>query len=196
MRHAHLVTAALLAVTPLAAARAADNPRQLFAKDWEGRTVVVTRTLYTLVYNERGRLGATRRNRRDGLTVVTPFLGTYLQFDGRQSQDDITDQDPQQLVDTVTETYRSDALEVRTYQKIEPIVVARYEVGTELVVREIRIERDTLRLLFSDPGSLDNGSEPATGLTIKWPTPLSRSLTERQAVETLIGQFVKVKGST
>src|SRR5438270_14069536 len=65
-------------------AGAVDNPRQLFTKTWEGRTVALKRTLYTLVYNERGRFGATRRNRRDGLVVVTPFSGTYFQFDGRQ----------------------------------------------------------------------------------------------------------------
>ena len=196
MKHFHWLMAVCLAILSTGAAGAADNSRQLFAKDWEGKAVVVTRTLYTLVYNERGRLGSSHRNRRDGLMVVTPFSGTYLQFDGRQSQDDITDHDPQRLFDVVTETYRSDALEVRQYQKVEPVVLARYEVGTELLVSAIRIDRDVVRLLFSNPGSVDDGNEPATTLTIKWPTPLSRSLTERQAVETLIAQFIKLKGST
>ena len=172
---------------------AADNSRQLFTKTWEGKTVVVKRTLYTLVYNERGRLGQTHRNRRAGLTVVTPFSGTYFQFDGRQSQDDITDEDPQRLIDTVTTTYRSDALDVRDYQKVEPIVLARYEVGIELVVSAIRIGGDTVRLLMSDPRSVDDAGEPATELTIKWPTPLSKSLAERDAVENLIAGFVTLK---
>ena len=90
------------------AALPADNPRQLFLKSWEGRPVVLKRTLYTLVYNERGRLGATHRNRRAGLVVVTPFGGTYFQFDGRQSEDDIVEHDPQRLFETVTTTYHSD----------------------------------------------------------------------------------------
>ena len=99
-------------------ASAADSSRELFLKTWEGKTIVVKRTLYTLVYNERGRLGSTHRNKRTGLTVVTPFAGTYLQFDGRQSQDDIVDQDPQRLVDNIKTTYQSDSLDVRKYQKI------------------------------------------------------------------------------
>src|SRR5437867_1440700 len=172
---------------------AADNSRQLFTKNWEGKTVVVKRTLYTLVYNERGRLGTTRRNRRAGLTVVTPFSGWYFQFDGRQSQDDIVDHDAQRLVDTVTETYHSDALDVRDYQKVEPIVLARYEVGSELVVSGVVIERDLVRLVLNNLAIQDEGGEAATALTVKWPTPLSKVLSERDAVEGLIGQFVHLK---
>jgi hypothetical protein len=76
---------AVLTFFTTAPAAASDNGLQLFAKTWEGRTIVVKHTLYTLVYNERGKLGNTRRNKRAWLVVVTPFSGTYLKFDGRQS---------------------------------------------------------------------------------------------------------------
>lgn len=184
---------ALLVAFAAAPGAASDGGRQLFARAWEGRTIVVKRTLYTLVYNERGKLGNTRRNKRAGLVVVTPFSGTYLQFDGRQSEDDIVDHDPQRLMDTIKETYRSDALDVRDYQKIEPVVLTRYEVGAELVVSGVQIDRDTVRLLLNRPGSIEDGGDPSTAVTIKWPTPLSKALSERDAVEGLIGQVVGLK---
>jgi hypothetical protein len=184
-----------IAFVSIAHAAAAESSRELFLKTWEGKTIVVKRTLYTLVYNERGRLGQTHRNRRSGLTVVTPFSGIYLQFDGRQSEEDIIDQDPQRLVDTIKTTYQSDSLDVRQYQKIEPIVLARYEVGSELVVGAIRIDGNTVRIPLIDPRSVDDAGQPATELVVKWPTPLSKSLSERQAIEGLIDQLVALKSA-
>lgn len=182
-----------IAIASTVPAAAADSSREQFLKAWEGKTIVVRQTLYTLVFNERGRLGKTYRNRRAGLIVVTPFNGSYLQFDGRQSQDDIIDQDPQRLVDNIKTTYQSDSLDVRQYQKVEPIVVARYETGTELLVGPIRIDGNILRLSLIDPRSVDDDGQPATEVTVKWPTPLSKSLSERQAIEGLIAQFVRLK---
>src|SRR5207248_5213848 len=121
--------------------------------------------------------------------------GTYLQFDGCQSRDDVTDHDPQRLLETVTKAYGRDSIEVRAYQRIEPVMLVRYEVGAELVVSDVRIERDTVRLFFGNPLSKEEGGEPATTLTVKWPTPLSRTLTERDTVEALLGQFVTLKTS-
>ena len=193
MRYARCAVLSIAIASTVHAATAAETSRDLFLKTWEGKTIVVKQTLYTLVYNERGRLGKTYRNKRAGLIVVTPFTGSYLQFDGRQSQDDIIDQDPQRLVDTIKTTYQSDALDVRQYQKIEPIVVARYEVGSELLVGPIRIEGNIVRLSLVDPRSIDDEGQAATELTVKWPTPLSKSLSERQAIEGLIAQFVRLK---
>jgi hypothetical protein len=193
LRYARCAALSIAIASTIHAATAAETSRDLFLKTWEGKTIVVKQTLYTLVYNERGRLGKTYRNKRAGLIVVTPFTGSYLQFDGRQSQDDIIDQDPQRLVDTIKTTYQSDALDVRQYQKIEPIVVARYEVGSELLVGPIRIEGNIVRLSLVDPRSIDDDGQAATELTVKWPTPLSKSLSERQAIEGLIAQFVRLK---
>jgi hypothetical protein len=193
LKHARCVVLSIAFASTLHAAAAAETSRDQFLKAWEGKTIVVKQTLYTLVYNERGRLGKTYRNKRSGLIVVTPFSGSYLQFDGRQSQDDIIDQNPDRLVDTIKTTYQSDALDVRQYQKVEPIVMARYEIGSELLVGPIRIDGNIVRLSLIDPRSVDDDGQPATELTVKWPTPLSKSLSERQAIEGLIAQFVRLK---
>lgn len=54
---------------------AAERPQQAFAKDWEGKHVVVKQTLFSLVYNQRGLFGNTVSAKREGLTVVTPHEG-------------------------------------------------------------------------------------------------------------------------
>ena len=90
--------------------------------------------------------------------------------------------------------YRSDALDVRDYQKVQPVVLTRYEVGVELIVSSIRIERDTLRVFLNRAGTVQDGGDPATALTVKWPTPLSKALDERDAIESLLRQFVTPKG--
>ena len=59
----------------------------------------------------------------------TPFNGTYYQFDGRQKKADIRGADPQHLTDIIRDTYASDALDVREYSKVEPIVITIYEPG-------------------------------------------------------------------
>ena len=147
LKHRRLSSIAVLACAGSVAV-AAESPRQGFNRAWERNMVVVRRTLFALVYNERGRLGNIRRSKRDGLAVVTPFSGTYLQFDGRQSRDDITDHDPQRLLETVTKVYGRDSIEVRDYQRIEPVMLVRYEVGAELLVSDVRIERDTVDTLL------------------------------------------------
>ena len=81
-RRRHIVPVLVLAST-IATLSAATNPRDDFAASWEGQTVVLTQRLHTLAYRERGRLGKAS-DKRDGLFVVTPFKGTYYQFDGRQ----------------------------------------------------------------------------------------------------------------
>ncbi len=186
-----LVTSVMVAWAAIGIA-ASDNARDAFVRTWQGKSVTVKRTFYTLVFHERGKLGSIHRNRRAGLNVVTPFNGAYLQFDGRQSHDDIVGQDPQRIADEVRAEYQRDALDVRDYQKIEPVVVSQYDVGTELVVAAVRIDHDLVKLSFRDPET-DLGGEPAAELTVKWATPFSKAMTERQAVEGLIAQFVAMK---
>ena len=107
----HRMTLAFMVLaTAVSAVAAAENPQQAFAKNWEGRTVVLKQSLYTLVYDERSRIGRVREGKRDGLTVVTPFEGMYLQFDGRRGRDDIKETEPQRLKDAVATTYVSEPL--------------------------------------------------------------------------------------
>ena len=69
------------------------------------------------------------------------------------------------------------------------MVVTIYEPGTELVVSTVRIDRDRLRLFFTDPRAAE--STTATALTVRWATPFSRSFSERPAIETIIRQYIQ-----
>jgi hypothetical protein len=181
-----------MAALPLHVA-AADTPQQIFARSWEGKVVVLKQALYTLVYNERGKLGNARNGRRDGLMVATPSSGAYLQFDGRQGKDDVVDKQPQRIFEAVNTAYTPDALDVRAYRKVEPVVIHRYTAGAELVVSRVRVEKDMVRIVFAQ--SLADGPEAdaATSLTIKWPVPFNKSFSERALVEDLLQQFVEIK---
>ena len=99
-----LIVPALVFVSTIATLSAA-NPKEEFAANWEGQAVVLKQRLYTLAYRERGRLG-NGTDKRDGIFVVTPSSGTYYQFDGRQSKDDIRKADPQSLAEAILHTYR------------------------------------------------------------------------------------------
>ena len=179
--------------TAVSVLSAGENAQQSFAKNWEGRTVVLKQPLYTLVYDERSRIGMVREGKRDGLTVVTPSEGTYLQFDGRRGRDDIKDTEPQRLKDAVAIAYVSESLlALEASKTIEPIVINRHEAGVECVVRKILLSRYAVKLVFASSG-LDGEQDHLTSLTVKWPVPLSKSLTERESIENLIRRFVEIK---
>jgi hypothetical protein len=185
---------AVLLATSICTVAPADD-RDRFIQRWERSHVVVQRTLYSLVYNERGRLGNTYRSRHEGLTVVIPPANTLFRFDGRDSEGDITGRDPQQVMDAITARYRrSYSLDVGSFARIEPLVLARYDAGVELVVTKVRIEQTRVRLFLAETGGDDKG-EPATTLTVQWPAGLSRSFTERAEVERLIGFFLALSSS-
>ena len=170
---------------------AAESPQQAFANAWTGQTVVVRHALYSLLYNERGRFNGTASGKRDGVLVATPSQGMYLQFDGRQGHDDVVEHDPQRLLAAVNTAYEEDTLDLRSYRKVEPLAVHLYQPGVELLVVAARVSRDLVVLDFAQPGGPDLGV--VTSLRIKWPVPLSKSFSEREVVEGLIGQFVDPK---
>jgi hypothetical protein len=159
-----------------------------FEKSWIGRRVVVRTPLYSLVYKELAMRGSVDA-RRDGLTVVTPSAGTYFQFDGRRKVDDIVEHDVQRIAPSVTDAYQqSKVFDVGFKQVIEPVMIARYDPGTALIVRDVRVTLDRVRIELSMPE--DAGHELATALTVQWPAPLSKSFTERANVEALITRFL------
>jgi hypothetical protein len=180
----------LVIASTIATLSAASNPKEDFATSWQGQTVMLKQRLYTLAYRERGLLG-NASDKRDGLFVVTPFNGTYYQFDGRQSKDDIRGADPQRLTDTIRTMYARDALDVREYAKVEPIIITTYEPGVELILRTVRIDRDRVRLFFTDPRAPESAT--VTSLLVQWPTPFSRSFSERLAVETIIRKYIQLR---
>jgi hypothetical protein len=175
----------MLAATSLTSA---ESNQKAFEKNWVGRRVVVKRTLYSLVYKERTLRGSIRAG-RDGLTVVTPFAGTYFQFDGRSRVDAVMEHDVQKIAPSVSRAYVKDKLLGEgTSQQIEPVTLARYDRGSELVVSGAEVNRETVRLKLSLPD--DGDDDVATGLTVQWPLPLSKTFSERSEVEDLIQQFL------
>jgi hypothetical protein len=174
-----LICLALVAALP-------ETPLQQFARAWEHQNVVVKRALYTLVYDERGKLGNTYEGKRDGLTVVTP-TGVLLQFDGRQGRSEVVCANAEDVVGAVRTQYNPDALDLRSYRKLNPIVVHRYDPGVELVVLTARVSRDTIRFGLALPGQ----DVEATSLTVRWTTPFSKTFSEREIVEGLLGWFVE-----
>jgi len=190
-RHSRLLIALVLLMSVVRPLAASDDAQRTFTKRWEGKQVVVKQSLLTLVYDERNRIGRYSR-KRDGLIVVGVSGAHHLQFNGRDSESDIIEQDPDRLADVVRNTYiRSLDLDIGSYHKVEPIVVQRYDSGTSLVVRDVRLEEKTVTLLFTDPDGLRG--EIATALTVKWAVPLSRTFTEAPLVENLIRQFVDLR---
>ena len=167
---------------------AAESAQQAFVRAWMGRPVIVKSTLYSLVFNERGRLGNMRSGVREGLIVATPSAGSHFQFDGRQGRDTVIERDLQRIVSAVSTAYERDALEVRSYRKIEPIAINRFDPGVELVVSGVDVNRDQLKLDLALPGD-----KTSTSIRIKWPAPLSKGFTERPLLEDLIRRFVDLK---
>jgi len=171
---------------------AGDKAQDAFVKSWVGSRVIVKRTLFTLVYNEKGVLGNSSGGKREGLTVVTPFDGEHLQFDGRGGRDDVTGQDPRVFVDAVKTAYFIDSTEARSYRTVDPLMVARYDAGVELTVKSVKFGRDTVRLSFVQPAGPDGPDTVVTSLTVKWPMPFSKTFAEREGVEKLILPYVSV----
>jgi hypothetical protein len=185
----------ILAIATLVASSvtvyAGDPARKAFVDSWRGRRVEIRKTMLTLVYNERGKIGKVYHDRRDGLTVITPSAGSYLQFDGRDGEQDIIARDPQQVIDRINESYRrSEALDVGFYLRVEPQVVMRYEPGGAVIVKDVKVERSRVRLGLVSLASDAPADQIATALTVQWPTEFSTMFTERPLVEDLIRQFV------
>ncbi len=187
------ITAAAVMLSLVAgAATGADPARKAFADSWRGKRLAVKRTLFTLVYNERGKLGKIYRDRREGLVVTTPSAGSFLQFDGRDGEQDIAAREPQQIIDRIGESYRrQESLEIGFYLRIEPQIVVRYEPGGALAVREVRVERSRVRLLLGSVAADAPADQIATGLTVQWPADFSPAFTEAPLVEGLIRQYVE-----
>jgi hypothetical protein len=169
----------------------AESKQKAFENSWVGRHVVVKQPLYSLVYKERSLRGSISA-KRDGLTVVTPFDGIHFQFGGRHRVDDVTDHDVRKIAQAVQRAYLKDQLfDEGAIQVVDPVMLARYDPGAELVVRAARVNLETVRLELSQ--AADSDHDLATSLTVQWPAPLSKSFSERVDVEGLILQFLSVR---
>ena len=98
--------------------------------------------------------------------------------------------DPQLIVGVVNATYQPDS-DVRFYRKVEPQSVTRYDPGVEFIVRDVRIDRDQVRLRFAEEGA--QGDDTVTSVRVRWPMPLSKAFTERGLVDELVRRFVDLQ---
>lgn len=167
--------------------------KKAFQNAWVGRSVVVKRTLYSVVYDERNRVLPLikHRDRVSGLTVVTPTGASYYQFDARRDSEwDIVGQDPNGIVSELREQYfRAMHLDIGTVQDVEPLMLVQYTPGVAFIVRKVQIDRDHVRLYFHKDGEADL----ATTLTVKFPTPLSNEFTESPLIDDALTRFVTRK---
>ena len=179
----------LLATTTIPLNAAAESGRKAFVDAWDNRTVVLKKTLYSIVFDERPRFlpFVKRQDRIVGLTVAT-WSDTYYRFDARRdSEDDIIERDPDRIVVILrTQYYRGLHLDIGNVQDVEPLMLVRYEPGAELIARKIQIERDYVRL----PLHKNRDSDIATTLTVQWPVPLSKELTESSLIDDVLMRFL------
>ena len=186
-----LVLILLVALAAVASPHAAERSgKKAFQDAWVGRSVVVKRTLYSVLFDERSRVLPIikHQDRVSGLTVLTPTGAYYYQFDSRRdSEEDIVDQDPDRIVSKMQKQYfRSRHLEDGATQDIQPLMLVRYSPGVALIVRKVQIDRYRVRLYFHKDGEADL----ATTLTVKFPTPLSNELTESPLIDDALTRFV------
>ena len=190
-KDATAVSVRTVAVVLLAAVTVTAAPlRNDFDKTWVHRRVVVRTALYSLVYKEQGVLDSIAV-RRDGLTVITPSSGAYFQFEGRRNVGNVVDTKVEQIAPAVTVAYlRSKIIGEGTVQMIDPVMVARYDPGTVLIVRAVRVQMTDVRVELALPD--DPQQELATTLTVHWPTPFSKSFVERSHVEQLMARYLSM----
>ena len=163
--------------------------KKAFLDAWEDHPVLLTRTLFSIVFDERSRVLPLfkHQGRISGLTVATPSDSYYLFEARRDSEDDVMARDPNLIVSRLREQYRRSAvLDIGNVQDVESVMLVRYEPGVELFVKKVQIEKDRVRLLLHR----DRRSELATTLTVKWPVPLSRDLAESANLDTVLARFV------
>lgn len=191
MRSSLRIVATLLVLVNAAAVTtdaAAQSNKKAFLNAWEDRGVALKRTLYSVVYDERRRfLPVTKQQGKvAGLTVATPS-DIYYQFEARRdTEDDIVGRDPNAIVAALRAQYRrSTHVEIGSVKDVEPVVLVRYEPGVVLFVRKVQIERDRVRLMLHN-----KAGEEATTLTVKWPVPLSKELTESAVIERVLDTFL------
>jgi hypothetical protein len=68
-------------------------------------------------------------------------------------------------------------------------MLVRYAPGVAFIVKKVRIDRDRVRLYLHKDGDADL----ATTLTVKFPTPLTKELTESPLIDESLTRFVMRK---
>jgi hypothetical protein len=179
-------------VLSLALTLAAANPKKEFAKEWEGKTVVLKKPLYTFAYTGTSMFGGSLEAQSVGVTRMAPGKGIYYEF--YLAKPDV-DTDVQRLaqrsvaatgnVSTLTGAPRG-GLAYKD-NAVPPLQVITYDVGSELVIKKISfpaLARPMVKIDFAS--TLAPRSEPVTHLFIEWPQEISSNFEERTQVEALM----------
>jgi hypothetical protein len=186
-----LVLILYVALAAAASLHAAERSgKKAFQNSSAGPAWLSKRALYSVVFDERSLVLPLlkHRDRVSGLTVATPTGAYYYQFDARRdSEEDIVDRDPDGIVSQMRTLYfRSMHLDNGAVQDIQPLMLVRYSPGVAFIVRKVQIDRDRVRLYFHKDGEAD----VATTLTVKFPIPLSKELTESPLIDDALSRFV------
>lgn len=185
---ARLLATALIIMSTASTVVGAGDALSDFTKGWNGRRVVVRSPLYSVLYDEVGRLGIHYRGKVAGLTVAT-HAGQRYEFDGPGSDEDIAEATPNDVMTQMSARFhRSSHLELSSVKAITPRVLRQYDPGVALIVDSVKIERNRIRFEFSESDAQKDGF--ATSLTIEWPAPLSKEFREREAVEKMLRRFI------
>jgi hypothetical protein len=72
-------------------------------------------------------------------------------------------------------------------QEVEGVMLVRYEPGAELVVSDLHVDRDRVRVDLRRPD--ERGT--ATTLTVQWPAPFSGELLELPLVEQVLERYIQ-----
>jgi hypothetical protein len=159
-----------------------------FTKNWNGRHVVVRRALYTVLYDEVGRMGMQYRGKLAGLTVATS-AGQYYEFDSPGSDEDIVEATPNLVVSEMTLRFRrAYHLDIGTVKTITPLLLRQFDPGVALIVDTVKVERKRVRIEFRQEADEEAGF--ATSLTVEWPAPFSNAFREREVIEGVIRRFI------
>ena len=183
-----VLAAALIITFSTSTVVSAGDPLSDFTRTWNGRRVVVRSPLYSVLYDEVGRLGIHYRGKLAGLTVAT-HAGQHYEFDGPGAHEDIAEATPNDVISQMSVRFhRSSQLELSNVKAITPRVLRQYDPGVALIVDSVKIERNRIRFEFSQSDAGKNTF--ATSLTIEWPAPLSKEFRERGAIEGMLRRFV------
>jgi hypothetical protein len=184
-----VLATALTIMSAASAVVSAAGALNAFTRAWDGRRVVVRSPLYSVLYDEVGRLGKHYPGKLAGLTVAT-HAGQHYEFDGPGSDEDIAAATPHEVMNQMSARFhRSSHLELSSVKTITPRVLRQFDPGVTLIVDSVRVERNRIRFEFVQSGDGDDGF--ATSLTIEWPAPLSKELREREAIEAMLRRFVE-----
>lgn len=160
-----------------------------FTRQWQGRTVTLAQPLYTVYYTSHRAFGGPKQEQR-GVVVVTPdrgmFYGGHFNYAGK-----FFDRDVHQLVTKVSGATATGSRIAATGAEMTVEAdkggaarLVTFPSGSRMRVKAVDIEDRAVVLKLYDEFTT-RGPE-STSVTVEWSGPLSRGLTEADAITRLL----------